>query len=98
MTTTGSAVWWFGRWAHAVCGASGEADWPDESVPDADHDCDQGDDDVTWSGEWTCEHCGAGGDHQWSDGDSAYSDHDCEDEDAGPADGDNQDEDQEADA
>jgi hypothetical protein len=91
MSRTGSAVWWFGRWEHDPCGASGEADWPDESTPTTDHECDQADDDVTWSGEWTCEKCGAGGDHQWSDGDSTYADHECDDEDAGPVDGDDQD-------
>lgn len=98
LSSTHSAVWWFGGWTCERCGASGEADWPDESVPHADHECDQADttdDDVTWSGEWTCERCGAGGDAQWTDTESTYADHTCEDEPTGPVDGGDQDDDQE---
>lgn len=79
LSSTNSVIWWYGGWEHPACGASGETNWPDESVPHADHECDQADaGDVTWSGEWTCEGCGAGGDARWTDTESTYSDRTCD--------------------
>ncbi|MFI8769482.1 hypothetical protein ACIGN6_31885 [Streptomyces sp. NPDC053792] len=73
-------VVWGGQWEHPACGASGEAQWEDESTADSGHDCGR-EGAVLWSAEWHCHGCGDGGDGQFDDGSSAYSDHECDDED-----------------